>query len=81
MTESKKYEFKNFIYFLYDEMVDVNKIEKDNRTVKEILAEKSYTLYECKTNEDIQKFRKYYAKGEELCTFRDPSRINNHFIF
>ena len=81
MTESKKYEFKNFIYFLYDEMVDVNKIEKDNRTVKEILAEKSYTLYECKTNEDIQKFRKYYAKGEELCTFRDPNRINNHYIF
>ena len=81
MSESKKYEFKNFIYFLYDEMVDINKELKDNRSVREILSEKGYTLYECRTNEDIRKFRKYYTDGEALCTFRDPNRINNHYIF
>ena len=81
INDSKKYEFKNYIYFLYDEMVDSKKEQKDNRTVREILSEKGYILYECKTNQDIQKFKKYYANGETLCTFRDPNRINNHYIF
>ena len=81
INDSKKYDFKNYIYFLYDEMVYFNKEQKDNRTVREILSEKGYTLYECKTNEDIQKFKKYYTDGEALCTFRDPNRINNHYIF
>ena len=81
INDSEEYEFKNFIYFLYDEMIDFKKKQKDNRTVREILYEKGYTLYECKTNEDIQKFKKYYTDGETLCTFRDPNRINNHYIF
>ena len=81
IAESKKYEFKNFIYFLYDEMVGLNEQQEVNKTVRELLQEKGYTLYECKTNEDIQKFRKFYADGEALCTFRDLNRINNHYIF
>ena len=81
INDSKKYEFKNFTYFLYDEIIDFKKKQKDNRTVREILSEKGYTLYECKTNEDIRKFKKYYKSGEALCTFRDSNRINNHYIF
>ena len=81
INDSKKYEFKNFTYFLYDEIIDFKKKQKDNRTVREILSEKRYTLYECKTNEDIRKFKKYYKSGEALCTFRDSNRINNHYIF
>ena len=81
IAESKKYEFKNFIYFLYDEMVGLNEQQEVNKTVRELLQEKGYTLYECKTNEDIQKFRKFYADGEALCTFHDPNRINDHYIF
>ena len=35
------------------------------------LDEAGYILYECKTDADIQKFKKYYKKDEELCTFGD----------
>ena len=81
IKENKMYDFKNYIYFLYDEMMDKNSHEENHKSVRVLLKEKGYTLYECKTNEDIQRFRKYYANGEELCTFRDPYRINNHYIF
>ena len=81
INEDKKYQFKNYIYFLYDEMMGRSYNDENNKSVIELLKEKGYTLYECKTNEDIHKFRKYYASGEELCTFRDPNRINNHYIF
>ena len=81
INEDKKYHFKNYIYFLYDEMISKNNREENNKSVRELLSEKGYTLFECKTNEDIQRFRKYYADGEELCTFRDPNRINNYYIF
>jgi len=81
IKENKMYDFKNYIYFLYDEMMGKNGREENYKSVSELLKEKGYTLYECKTNEDIQRFRKYYANGEELCTFRDPNRINNHYIF
>lgn len=81
INEDKKYQFKNYIYFLYDEMVSRNNREENNKSVRELLSEKGYTLYECRTNDDIQRFRKYYADGEELCTFRDTNRINNYYIF
>ena len=81
VNENKKYEFKNYIYYLYDEMMNLKQNKENHKSVRELLREKGYTLYECKTNKDIQRFRKYYANGEELCTFRDPNRINNHYIF
>ncbi len=49
-------------------------------TPEELLDKVGYTLYECKTEEDIQKFKKYYAKGEELCTFRG-NRLNRCYVF
>ena len=61
-------EFKNFIYTF----IDVEKENKilENKSPKELLSEAGYDLYECKTEEDIQFFKKYYKQGEELCTFR-----------
>ena len=61
-------EFKNFIYTFID-------VEKENKILetkspKELLSEAGYDLYECKTEEDIQYFKKYYKPEEELCTFR-----------
>lgn len=49
-------------------------------TPEELLDKAGYTLYECKTEEDIQKFKKYYAKDEELCTFRG-NRLNRCYVF
>lgn len=39
-----------------------------------------YILYECKTEEDIQQFKKYYQEKEELCTFRG-GRLGDCFVF
>ncbi len=81
INSNKKYEFKNYIYFLYDEMNAIHNKQEDYKSVRTLLKDKGYTLYECRTNEDIQKFKKYYASGEALCTFKDPSRIKNYYIF
>ena len=70
-------EFKMFIYsFLNDEEVLTN----SKKTPKELFEEEGYDFYECKTEEDIQKFKKYYARGEELCTFRDR-RLDKCYVF
>ncbi len=72
-------EFKNYIYSLVD--VENNNEIKTNKTPKELLSEAGYNLYECKTEEEVQSFRKYYAMGEELCTFRDRRLDSNRVFF
>lgn len=67
--------FKSYIFSL----VDVEK-EKPEEIVKltpeELMDKAGYILYpECKTEEEIQSFKKYYKVGEELCTFRG-GRLN-----
>ena len=63
-------EFKNYIYSL----VDVEKEKPEERVIEspeELMKKAGYILYpECKTEEEIQSFKHYYSKGEELCTFR-----------
>ena len=81
MSENKEVSFKTYIYSIYDEITNKSSRKEVNKSVRELLKEKGYTLYECKTNEDVQRFRKYYRKDEELCTFRDSHRINNYNIF
>ncbi len=61
-------EFKNYIYSLVN--VENNNEIKTNKTPKELLSEAGYDLYECKTEKEIQQFKKYYTKEEELCTFK-----------
>jgi hypothetical protein len=78
VNEHKEYLFKEYLYSFYD--VKQEEV-KSYKTVKELLDEAGYELFECKNNEDIQKFRKYYRNDEALCTFRDPHRIDNHYIF
>ncbi len=70
--------FKNYIYSL----VNVeNKIEVNSqKSPKELLSEAGYNLYECKTEDEIQQFKKYYARGEQLCTF-NGGRLNRCRVF
>jgi len=72
-------EFKNFIY----RYANINNVEHKevNETPEELFDKAGYKLYKCETNEEILSFKKYYKKGEELCTFRDKNRINNYTIF
>ena len=77
--EDKLEEFKNYIYSLIDVENNMERIE--HRTPKELLNEAGYDFYECKTEEDIQSFKKYYSKGEELCTFRGGRLEKCHVFF
>lgn len=71
--------FKNYIY---------SKVPQESRkkvivskTPKELLESVGYDLYECITEEDIQKFKKYYEPGREtLCTFNE-NRLDKCFVF
>lgn len=71
-------EFKNYIYSLID--IKINDEIKVNKTPKELLSEAGYNLYECQSEEEIQSFKKYYSKGEELCTFKG-GRLNRCRVF
>lgn len=51
-----------------------------NKTPKQLLNECGYNLYECKTERDIQKFKKYYKSSEKLCTFKEK-RLENYYVF
>lgn len=71
-------EFKNYIYSL----VDVEKMERVDigLTPKELLLEAGYILYECKTEDDIKQFKKYYHPKEVLCTF-NSNRLKECYVF
>ncbi len=76
--ENLENDFKSFIYrkFNKEEQVTIT----ETKTPQELLASVGYDLYECKNEEDIQKFKKYYAKGEKLCTF-NGGRLNQCHVF
>ncbi len=69
--------FKNFIF---QKIKNDSKITKFRGSPKALMAQAGYDLYECLTEDDIQKFRKYYAKHEELCTFW-TNRLNDARVF
>lgn len=71
--------FQSFINSLLEkeESEEIN----TNKTPYELLNEAGYILYECKTNNVIQKFKKYYKKEEMLCTFKDASRLEKKYVF
>jgi len=78
VNEDKISEFQEYIYSLvYPEKVRSIKTDKNPF---ELLNEAGYDLYECNTEKEIQKFKKYYQKHEELCTFRDK-RLETNYVF
>ena len=69
--------FKNYIYSFFN----INNEEViTNKSVRELLDEAGYYLFECHSEEEIQSFKKYYAKDEELCTF-NGGRLNSNIVF
>ena len=61
--------FKSFVF----SQIDVEKESSQEKIIKnpeDLLKKAGYILYpECKTEEDVQAFKKYYEPGEALCTF------------
>lgn len=77
----KESEFNDFVYSnagLKNEY-DIRDVSK---TPKELLDDAGYDLFECKTVEEVNSFKKYFILGEQLCTFLDPaSRLENKYVF
>ena len=83
----KKYDYfdyeSDFARWINDCVSKNNKQEeivKSTKTPEELMDEAGYTLYECQSESDIQRFKKYYAPGEELCTF-NGGRLNRCYVF
>ena len=72
-------EFKDYIFSFID--VEKKVEEKVIKSPKELLDEVGYELFLCHNEEEIQSFKKYYAKGEELCTFRGGRLGRCHVFF
>ncbi len=73
-------DFKNFIFKKFKKDKDTKKIVII-KSPEDLMAKAGYDLYECLTEDDIQKFRKYYVNGEELCTFRTHRLETNRVFF
>ena len=74
--------FKNYIYSIYEQLTCVK--EEKTTYVEDpvtLLKRAGYTLYECLTEQDIQKFKKYYIQGEMLCTFTQRGRLRNCYVY
>ena len=71
--------FRNYIYSL-DYEDDYEDLETVCEDPKVLMEKAGYDLYECKTEEDIQAFKKYYEPGEELCTF-NGGRLKSCYVF
>lgn len=79
VNNSLENNFKNYIYSLIkseekDELIEIDK------TPFELLDDVGYQLYECKCEEDIQSFKRYYASEEGLCSFRG-GRLDTCYVF
>mgnify|MGYP002520845490 CR=1 FL=1 len=67
-------DFKEYVNSFYASIEELEEVK--DKSPEEIMSDVGYILYpECQTEEDIQKFKKYYADGEELCTFKG-GRLN-----
>ena len=75
-------EFSRFVFsFVKNEDQKKEELTNSSLTPTQLLKKAGYKLYHCNTRRSVQRFKKYYAKGEELCTFTDSSRINRCHIF
>ena len=73
------YSFQKLVMNKYNKKID--SVIVTEKTPYELFKEQGYTLKECHTNEEILSYKKYYAKGEELCTFNSDRLRSNRVFF
>lgn len=78
MFEELEDEFQDYIYSLTEEPTEP---VDTGKSVEELLDMAGYVLYECKAEEDIQKFKHFYQEDEELCTFNGDRLKSCHVFF
>ncbi len=79
IDEEFEQSFKNWIHALNEKKEEV--LLDVDKTPFELMEEAGYNLYECNSEEDIQKFKKYYIPREELCTFNGGRLERCHVFF
>ena len=78
MNEGK---IKEFVLYINSNLKTKDKVQNYKiDTPEKMLARAGYILFECKTETDIQKFKKFYQKEEQLCTF-NGGRLNRCYVF
>lgn len=80
ISQKIELQFKDYVYNKFDEKKE-KKEEKETRTPYEILEYAGYELFECKTEEVVQNFSKWYEKDEELCTIYNGGRLEKALVF
>ncbi len=73
VNNSFQYYFKNIIYKATYQQKEEKK--KSFKIPFELMKEAGYTLYECKTEEDIQSFRHYYKRNDNKTIKYIPGSI------
>lgn len=71
-------QFKEYIYKRQKNIEE--ELNYTTKTPHELLKTIGYNLYECNTENDIQSFKKYYKREEELCTFKGR-RLDSCLVF
>ena len=71
--------FKDYIYSNLSKKDEV--LTLTCKTPQELLSEVGYDLYECNSDEELQSYKKYYKKEEELCSFKDDRTKTHHVFF
>lgn len=71
----------NFQKYIYGFVLGKKERVVTDKNPYELLREAGYQLYECKSEEDIQKFSKYYEPREKLCTFNGGRLKTCHVFF
>jgi len=70
-----------FVDFVFEKFEEGTKERvTTDKTPYELLDEAGYDLVECHTEKEIQAFKRYYAEGEELCTF-NGGRLEDCIVF
>lgn len=69
LEQHQETHFQDYIFSFVQAESKASNVDEGKSAV-ELMKEAGYTLYsECKTEEEIQSFKKYWKKNEELCTF------------
>ena len=71
-------EFKNFILSFIPKTIDITSSVENPF---ELMDKAGYVLYECKNEQDIQSFRKYYRDDDVICTITRGNRLKRCFVF
>ena len=76
-------EFKNFIYSEYDKIKQTNleEVKEIFESPYELLDKAGFELFECKNEEEIQSFKKWYKEDEIICTIYNGGRLTRCYVF